>query len=93
MIVGGAASNLATATQYPQGFTYRKVAATEYLYYCGLDGGLYKITVGTGETALTLPVPGMKCQGSSVIYDTVRGSLIFPYNFQGMSGIAEYINP
>jgi hypothetical protein len=64
------------------------------IYYCGIDGKLYKKNVTSGvETNLPLPLASMTCAGSSIYYHAGRNSVIFSYAQNLLFGIAEYRNP
>lgn len=67
---------------------------TGMLFYCrSSDGRLYKHN-GVTATPLTWTITGMRCGGSQgLVYDSNRNSLIFTFGENGLSGIAEFINP
>jgi hypothetical protein len=67
---------------------------TPMLYYCGIDGKLYKKNIlTTVETNLPLPLTSIKCMGSSLFYNSSRNSIIFGYQQNLLYGVAEYRNP
>jgi hypothetical protein len=67
---------------------------TDYIFYCGQNGNLYKrnVTLGTEET-LVIPTPGIKCASLKLDYDETRDSLIFIFSQDEMMGIGEYFSP
>ena len=93
---GGTMSTLATPPRDASSIAYRRDAGktVDILYYCS-DGALYKYDLNGGptETLLTWVVPGFECTGRTLEYNSSRNSLIFPYKFNGLSGVAEYLNP
>jgi hypothetical protein len=89
----GTLSNLAVAAS---SFRYRHDASNNVLYYCGSsDGRLHKIDLQAAgpDTLLPWPVASMSCAGRTLLYNTGRNSLIFPYIQNGLMGIAEYSSP
>ncbi len=97
-VLGG---NMATARSLPRSpasFTYKRDIApfTETYYYCS-GGLLYKYAFNSSnstwtETYLPLPASSMRCSGRNLQY-TADGNLLFVYTQNGLSGVAEYINP
>jgi hypothetical protein len=79
--------------------------AHQWVYYCSTTGRLYKYNVGSaggGEIALGWPISSLACTGftyasymygTALWYDTNRQSLVFPYIENGLSGVAEMVNP
>lgn len=92
--LGGTPTPFLTASTTMAAFEYLDTAGTDYLYYCGTGGKLYKKNLTTNiASQLTLPITGMICSSNSLFYHTGRSSLIFAYELNGMAGIAEYVNP
>jgi hypothetical protein len=92
----GLIQNFTTVLNGVSAYDFRRVGSTEIVYYCGNNGSLYKRTlVGTtGGTEVNLPLTGgIQCFGSALHYHTGRNSLIFIYTYNGMFGLAEYVNP
>lgn len=91
----GSATSLYTQTvKNIRAFEYRRVGASDYIYYCATDGFLYKRDVGAGtETKYTFPTPSMSCRGHSLQYNSSRDELVFIYSQNGLFGIASYKNP
>ncbi|MGK5082685.1 hypothetical protein WDW37_05210 [Bdellovibrionota bacterium FG-1] len=94
--IGGNLGPLTTTTYGIGAFTYRKEGSNEYLYYCknSTSGTLQRknITAGT-ESSLAWPISSLFCSGYSLLYDSTRNSLIFPFTQNGLGGVAEYILP
>jgi hypothetical protein len=90
---GGTIGTLTTVDDYIRTFDYRLDGATEIIYYCNNSGVLKKKIVGGAETTLSFGVPGMVCEGHRVKYDATRDSLLFIYQLNGMTGMAEFLSP
>ena len=92
----GLIQNFTTVLNGVSAYDFRRVGSTEIVYYCGNNGALYKRTLAgtSGGTEVNLPLTGgIQCFGSALHYHTGRNSLIFIYTFNGMFGLAEYVNP
>ena len=92
----GLIQNFTTVLNGVSAYDFRRVGSTEIVYYCGNNGSLYKRTLAgtTGGTEVNLPLTGgIQCFGSALHYHTGRNSLIFIYTYNGMFGLAEYVNP
>ncbi|MBW2733826.1 MAG: hypothetical protein JRH20_15670 [Deltaproteobacteria bacterium] len=75
-------------------FAFRRDGSKRLVYFCGIDGRLYRRDLETGsQSAYPWPVPAMHCAGRSLVYSASRDSLIFPYRLDGLSGVAEYRSP
>jgi hypothetical protein len=83
---------------------YREQGGTEYLYYCRIPANaappnaseykLYVRNMTTNvQTQLPWPIASVQCRGTSLLWDATRNSLIFPYQRNGLWGVAEYVNP
>lgn len=91
---GGVVSILDTANVAIMNFDHLRVGSDHFFFYCGSDGKLYRRNLTTKvETLLPLPTNSMKCGGHALHYHEERDSLMFIYNENDMSGIAEYKNP
>lgn len=77
------------------GYTYTKVGAEEFLYYCYDNGIIYKhnLTTDTDLGALTWPTPNLYCRGLKMEYNSTNNSLVFPFEQNGLFGVAEYFLP
>lgn len=92
--LGGTVTPYTTTVNDYITYEFRRVAANEYVYYCGTNGNIYKRDVIAGtETILTLPSTTIKCAGHALEYNSTRDSLVFIYIQNGLYGIAEYKNP
>ena len=95
VVKGGNITHLATLPRnIDQSYIYRKEATTDYLYYCAY-GRLYKhnITTNTDLGQLSWPINNLYCRGLSLEYSAARNSLIFPFEQNGLFGVAEYYLP
>ncbi len=93
--VGGAIGTVATLPNPAQSFAYRHDAGNNIIYYCNQDTRVlnkYNVTTTT-NTVLNWPISTMACAGRGMIYSASRNSLIFPYQQNGIGGVAEYLNP
>lgn len=94
---GGVKQTLVSLARNKNAFYYRRNAdlSVNILYYCGIDGRLYKYDFNSvaKDVALFWPMNSMICSGNSLVYDANRNSLIFPFKQNGLSGVAEYVNP
>jgi heat shock protein HslJ len=90
---GGTLGTLTTTSIATRSFAYRHDATHDILYFCDTNSVMRKKVIGGAETTLTWPVPGIKCNGHGMLYSPSRNSLIFPYLQNGLSGVAEYLNP
>ncbi|MBO9666464.1 MAG: hypothetical protein J7501_06580, partial [Bdellovibrio sp.] len=68
--------------------------STNYIYTCATDGKLYKYDLNNSgaETLLAFPNSTFACSGG-LRFDKFRNSLLFTYTQNGLSGVAEYVNP
>lgn len=96
----GTGNKMATAValnQNASSFAYN--AANGDFYYCAAEGKIHKVVLNsslptdTTETTLDWPVASMACAGRSMIYNSARKSIIFPYSQNQLMGIAEYTLP
>jgi hypothetical protein len=86
-------------------FALRRHGANEYLYYCthGPASGtalpddyrLFVKNMTSNSSPVQLPwaIANLQCRGQSLIWDATRQSLVFPYQRNGLWGVAEYRNP
>ena len=67
---------------------------TDTAWYCGGDGRLYRVNIGAQtETLLEWPIATMTCHGSVIEYLPSRGTILFAYEQNRLSGIAEHREP
>jgi hypothetical protein len=80
----------------PAGFTIQRFPTLNnnlYLYECTTSGTLYVNNVTTGtRTSITIPVPGMTCNGSEIVFDATTNSLVFTFQQNNLTGVAEILN-
>lgn len=72
----------------------RHADTSEAIYYC--SGGRirkFNIDTSTDEGTLTWPIANMYCRGFQADYNPVNNSLIFPFEQNGLYGVAEYFLP
>lgn len=94
-VQGGNLTKLATIPRnIDQSYLYRKESGTDYMYYCA-GGRIYKhnITTNTDLGQLTWPINNLYCRGLTIDYSAARNSLIFPFEQNGLFGVAEYYLP
>lgn len=89
--------NLLSMTQLASGaksFTYRQHNGKDLIYYCGVNGLLYRRDVqAVIEVNLPWPVSGMTCESSALFYRSSSQSIILAYRLNGLMGFAEYFDP
>lgn len=92
---GGNLGTITTLANAARSFAYRHDASTHIAYYCSqTDQMLHKKDLATGvETTLAWPIASVHCSGRALIYDPRRNTLVFPYEQDGLYGIAEYLAP
>lgn len=97
LAVNGNVGTLTTLTENVTSFAYRRDAGltVNQIFYCSsADKKLHKKDLVTlTDTAYSWPVSAMACTGRALIYNATRGSLIFPYTQNNLTGIAEYTTP
>lgn len=71
-------------------FAYK--STSDDFFYCSTSGALFKKSSGV-ETQLPFPNPSFRCQGNSLIYDSARDVLVFPFTQNGLWGVGEYEVP
>jgi len=73
---------------------YVREGATQTLYYCS-GGRLYRHNMATNADlgALTWSMTTMSCKGGSILWNSSRRSIIFPFEQNGIDGVAEYYVP
>lgn len=88
----GAVQEFVTLNKTINSFTYAMKADGLNLYYCSVDGSLYKYIYNTSTVVqLTWKSTTTKCVASrNIIYNQERNSLIFPIEQNLLFGIAEY---
>lgn len=92
--LGGTISVFKTLANTYASYDFYKSGVDDYIFYCGINGNLYKKNLTTdAETLLSLPISTMKCTGGNIHYQQGRNSLIFAYVQNGLYGMAEYMNP
>ncbi|MCC6807850.1 MAG: hypothetical protein IT381_10530 [Deltaproteobacteria bacterium] len=92
--IGGNAQIVTLLAETPGGgIAHHGSGASEAVYYCSASYKLRKYSVQAAtDTVLPLP-PGMRCGGYTMAYSDTRNSLIFLFNENAMTGVAEYIAP
>jgi len=80
-----------TPRNIDDGFTYARRAGTDYLYYCN-GSKLYAHNITTDNDLGVLPwsMTGFSCKGVEYDYNPVNDSIIFPFEQNGLYGVAEY---
>ncbi|MGI4992976.1 tandem-95 repeat protein [Halobacteriovorax sp. GFR7] len=80
-----------TARNIDDGFVYTRRGGTQYLYYC-YGSRLYghNIDTDTDLGALTWTMPQLSCRGVQFDYNPTNDSIIFPFEQNGLYGVAEY---
>lgn len=74
-------------------FHYQMRSGVPFMYYCS-GGRMYKYNLNTSsEIAMFWPTPTVNCSGRSMVFDPVRESIIFPIYQNGISAIAEILDP
>lgn len=94
--IGGTINAFVTLPEKMNAFTHAYDGNGLNLYFCASSGTnagkLYKYIYNTAQTFL-LPwdSPTIKCKATrTIIYNSERNSLIFPYTQNGLDGVAEY---
>ena len=91
---GGIVNNYEFLDDTYTAFDYYRNGVNKTIFYCTMSGILKKRdVVNDTEVTLALPNANMKCTGQAIQYHSVRDSLIFIYQENGMYGIAEYKDP
>ncbi|MFG1483613.1 Ig-like domain-containing protein [Halobacteriovorax sp. HFRX-2_2] len=80
-----------TARNIDDGFVYTRRGGTQYLYYC-YGSRLYghNIDTDTDLGALSWTMPQLSCRGVQFDYNPTNDSIIFPFEQNGLYGVAEY---
>lgn len=93
---GGTINLFRNVGQNINSFTHKFNTDGLNLYFCSTAGYLYKHIYNTSQT-VQLPwlSPTIKCKATrTIIYNSERNSLIFPFTQNGLDGVAEYdLNP
>jgi hypothetical protein len=94
--IGGTINAFVTLPENMNAFTHSYDGNGLNLYFCASSGAnagkLYKYIYNTAQTFL-MPwdSPTIKCKATrTIIYNSERNSLIFPYSQNGLDGVAEY---
>lgn len=92
---GGTVDKIAYLARRALSYHYMKVGATEYLYYCHDNGRIYQhnITTDSDMGALNWQISNLNCKGLSLEYNPTNNSLLFPFEQNGLFGVAEYFLP
>ena len=62
-------------------------------YYCSTTSRIYKYNIATStDTKLAWPGTSYSCTGVTIKYQSSRGSVVFPYTKDGLTGFAEIVN-
>ncbi len=80
-----------TPRNIDDGFTYARRAGTDYIYYCH-NTRLYghNITTDTDLGILDWTKSNFTCRGVQFDYNSANDSIIFPFEQNGLYGVAEY---
>lgn len=91
---GGTTNKIAQLPRVTNAYTYVREGAAQTLYYCSA-GRMYRhnMVTDTDLGALTWSMSNMNCKGGSVLWNSTRRSLIFPFEQNGLDGVAEYYAP
>ena len=95
-IVPGGTMNILVTLARPvhQAYVYVRHSGKEWLYYRYSNRLYYhNLTDNIDMGALNWTIPTMNAQGYKLIYNSTRHSLIFPFNQNGLGGVAEYYLP
>lgn len=94
MVPGGSMASW-VLDQAALSFAYRRNGGDEYIYYCASSNKQIRrrhINTGT-EVALSWPVPSVACTDGAMKWSNTRGSVIFVYTQNKLTGFAEYLDP
>ncbi|ATH07825.1 hypothetical protein BIY24_07640 [Halobacteriovorax marinus] len=92
---GGNAVKLAqTARNIDESALWINESGTDMLYYC-YGGKIYKhnITTNSDLNVMSWPISNLSCRGLKMDYNPTNNSIIFPFEQNGLYGIAEYFLP
>lgn len=80
-----------TATNIDDSFLYLNQSGTDYFYYCN-SGRIkkYNLTTKTDLGALPWSMTNLSCRGNKMDYNPVNNTIIFPFEQNGLFGVAEY---
>jgi len=80
-----------TPRNIDDGFTYARRSGVDYMYYCnGSRLYAHNLTTNTDLGALPWTMTGFNCRGVQFDYNPVNDSVIFPFEQNGLYGVAEY---
>ncbi len=83
-----------TARNINDGWTYVRRGGTQYLYYCyGNRLYAHNIDTNTDLGALEWSMPQLSCRGMQFDYNPTNDSILFPFEQNGLYGVAEYFLP
>ncbi len=76
-------------------YEHVRYGGVEKLYYCSSSGiiRVHNLDTDTDEGHLSWPMSNMKCVGRKAAYNSVNHSIVFPFEQNGLYGIAEYFIP
>jgi hypothetical protein len=91
---GGTTDKLALLPRTWTSYVYVREGAAQTLYYCA-GGRLYRHNMATDADlgALTWSMSTMSCKGASMLWNSTRRTVIFPFEQNGIDGVAEYYVP
>lgn len=92
MVPGGNVEQISyLARNIDNGAIHINQAGVDYLYYC-TGGRIYKhnLDSNTDLGVMPWPVTNMSCRGMTLDYDPTNNSIIFPFEQNGLMGVAEY---
>jgi len=93
---GANATLLATLpSQTDSGTIMIRESGQMIMYYCRSNGRIHKFNLSTQSEigALDWPITGMNCRGRRLLYNSNRNTIIFPFEQNGLYGVAEYALP
>lgn len=75
-------------------FLFRWESGQEILYYCN-GSRIRKVNITTQMDLGDLPwsMPNMSCRGITMSYNATNNSIVFPFEQNGLNGVAEYYLP
>jgi hypothetical protein len=86
-------STTTTLANRARSITFSYQGSRRYLYYCSSDDGLIHVrNIDTStEAIVSMPVASILCSGKSIIYEPGTGSVVFPFQQNGLSGVARLL--
>ncbi len=80
-----------TSRNIDDGYAYARRSGVDYIYYCN-GNKLYghNVTTDTDLGLMTWTMNNFSCKGVEFDYNPVNDSIIFPFEQNGLYGVAEY---